>query len=139
MGPNYALITGASKGLGKVFADALAVRGRDLILVARSTSELETLANELKTLRGIKVETFTHDLAAPGAGVNLASELAERGLDIDLLVNNAGFGERGEFCELPLGRQLQMIYLHNSAVVELTYELLKPMIARQNELSATIR
>jgi len=132
MRPNYALITGASKGLGKVFAHALAARGRDLILVARSSSELETLANELKTSRAIKVETITHDLAAPGAGVNLARELAERGLNIDLLINNAGFGERGEFCELPLGRQLQMIYLHNSAVVELTYELLKPMIARQN-------
>src|SRR6266478_3580159 len=103
MRPNYALITGASKGLGKVFADALAVRGRDLILVARSTSELETLANELKTSRAIKVETFTHDLAAPGAGVNLARELAERTLNFDLFVNNAVFGERVEFCERPLG------------------------------------
>jgi short-subunit dehydrogenase len=132
MRPNYALITGASKGLGKVFASALAARGKNLVLVARSTNELEAIASELINSHAIKVETLTHDLATPGAGLSLAQELAERDLNIDLLVNNAGVSERGEFCELPLGRQLQMIYLNNTAILELTYELLKPMIAVRN-------
>lgn len=124
----YALVTGASRGLGKFFARALAARKRNLVIVARSIDKLEALANELRDSEGILVEPVALDLAAPGAGLHLAQELRERDIHIDLLVNNAGFGERGEFMQLSLERQLEMIHLHNTAVVELTYQLLPAMI-----------
>ena len=127
-GLTYALVTGASKGLGKFFARALAARKHNLILVARSKDKLEAVANELRNSEGISAEPLESNLAAPAAGLQLARELHERDLRIDLLVNNAGFGERGEFVQLPLERQLEMIYLHNTAVVELTYQLLPAMI-----------
>jgi uncharacterized protein len=128
--PAYALVTGASKGLGKFFARALAARGQNVVLAARSAQRLETLAAELRDSRGVLAETAVCDLAEPGAGRRLAGRLRERELSVELLVNNAGFGLRGEFLSLTLERQLEMIGLHNSAVVELTFELLPPMIER---------
>lgn len=125
---HYTLITGASTGLGKVFAHALAARKRNLVLVARSEDKLAALAAHLKTQHGILAETQSWDLAAPAAGQRLAQQLAERNLCIDLLVNNAGFGVQGEFRKLDLSRQLEMIQLHNTSVVELTYLLLPAMI-----------
>lgn len=125
----FALVTGASKGLGKAFARALALRQRNLILVARSKSRLEALAEELRQTHAVVVEIVILDLARPGAGLQLANELAERQLQIDLLVNNAGFGERGEFMKLPLERQLEMIHLQNTVVVELCYQLLPGMLS----------
>jgi short-subunit dehydrogenase len=124
----YALVTGASTGLGKVFAQALAERGHNLVLVARSEDKLATVASQLKTKHGILAEMLPLDLAAPAAGQRLAQLLAERHLRIDLLVNNAGFGVQGEFRKLDLNRQLEMIQLHNTSVVELTYYLLPAMI-----------
>ncbi len=124
----YALVTGASTGLGKVFAQALAARKHNLVLVARSEDKLRTLADQLQTSHGVRAETLAMDLAAPGAGRLLAQQLTERGLRIDLLVNNAGFGVQGEFRKLDLDRQLEMISLHNATVVELTYLLLPGMI-----------
>lgn len=128
-GSTCALITGASKGLGKYFARALAARKQNLILVARSKAKLEALASELRDSHGILAEPLEFDLASPGAGLELAQQLRERNLQVELLVNNAGFGERGKFLDLPLERQLKMIHLHNTAVVELTYQLLPSMIA----------
>lgn len=127
-GTTYALITGASKGLGKYFARALATRKQNVILVARSKDKLETLAGELRNAHGILAESLEFDLASPGAGLQLAQRLREHDFQVDLLVNNAGFGERGKFVDLSLERQLQMIHLHNTAVVELTYQLLPAMI-----------
>ena len=126
----YALVTGASQGLGKFFARALAARKQNLILVARTRDKLERLASELKASHNILAETLACDLAAPSAGLQLAGQLRERELSIELLVNNAGFGLRGEFLKLTLERQLEMIRLHDSSAVELTYELLPPMIGR---------
>jgi len=125
----YSLVTGASKGLGKVFAQALASRKHNLVLVARSEDELNELANQLRATHGIDVEVIPSDLAAVGAGQGLAQELSKRGLQVDLLVNNAGFGLQGEFRKLDLNRQLEMIQLHNSTVVELCHLLLPAMIA----------
>ncbi len=128
-GSTYALITGASKGLGKYFARTLAARKQNLILVARSKAKLDDLAAALRDSHGVLVEPLQFDLASPGAGLQLARQLREHDLQTELLVNNAGFGERGKFFELSLERQLQMIQLQNTAVVELTYELLPAMIA----------
>ncbi len=127
-GLSYALVTGASKGLGRFFARALAARQHNLVLVSRSKEKLETLANELRSSHSVEVESFEVDLAVPGAGPQLAKKLAERNLRVDLLVNNAGFGERGEFVKLSLEQQLRMIHLHNTVVIELTHQLLPPMI-----------
>jgi short-subunit dehydrogenase len=127
-GTTYALITGASKGLGKHFARALAARKQNVILVARSKDKLEALASELRNAHGILAESLEFDLASPGAGLQLAQKLRDHDFQVEWLVNNAGFGERGEFLDLSLERQLQMIHLHNTAVVELTYQLLPAMI-----------
>jgi hypothetical protein len=128
---SYALVTGASRGLGKYFARALAARQQNLVLVARDNDRLVKLAAALEQAHGIRAETLAMDLASPGAGGRLAEQLKERGLGIDLLVNNAGFGDQGEFLKLPLARQLEMINLQNATVVELTYNLLPAMIEQR--------
>jgi short-subunit dehydrogenase len=128
--PAYALVTGASKGLGKYFARALAARRQNVVLAARSAERLEALAAELRDSQGVLAETVACDLAAPGAGTGLARSLRERELPIELLVNNAGFGLRGEFLSLTLESQLEMTRLHNSTVVELCFGLLPEMIER---------
>jgi short-subunit dehydrogenase len=125
---NYALVTGASMGLGKAFARALAARKQNLVLVARSTDKLEVLASELIAAHDVEVQSIQFDLAQPWAGQRLAQQLRERALPIDLLVNNAGFGVQGQFWKQDLDRQIEMINLHNASVVELTYLLLPPMI-----------
>ena len=127
--PNdYALVTGASRGLGKVFAQALAERKHNLILVARSEDKLVELAEQLRSRYGIATEVIAIDLAAPGSGQRLVQQLHERALEVDLLVNNAGVGVQGEFRKLDLNGQLSMINLNNAAVVELTHLLLPEMI-----------
>ncbi len=128
---HYALVTGASRGLGRSFARALAARKQNLVLVARSGDKLADLASELQTAHGIEVVSIACDLAASGAGERLADELTTRGLEIDLLVNNAGFGDQGRFLELPLQRQLEGINLQNTTVVELTYRLVPAMVRRK--------
>ena len=127
----YALVTGASRGLGRCFARTLAAHKHNLVLVARSIDKLEALAGELRKTHEIQVETMPFDLAQPGSGQRLASTLNDRGLQIDLLINNAGFGDQRRFHELPLQRQLEAINLQNTTVVELTHLLLQPMIERQ--------
>lgn len=129
--PRYALVTGASRGLGRRFARVLAERKNNLVLVARSEAKLAALASELQTAHGIQVISIPLDLAAHGAGQRLADELTARELDIDLLVNNAGFGDQGRFVELPIERQLEGINLQNATVVELTHRLLPAMIERK--------
>lgn len=129
--PGYALVTGASRGLGRCFARTLAARKQNLVLVARSGEKLEALAHELRTAHGIQVESIPFDLARTGAGQHLADELTARGLQIDLLVNNAGFGDQGKFLQLSLERQLQAINLQNATVVELTHRLLPAMIQQE--------
>src|SRR5260370_26655870 len=126
--PTYALVTGASRGLGKAFAEALAARKRNVVLVARSKDKLEVLATELRTSQGILAESLQFDLASPVPCQRVSQQLSDRKLRINLLVNNAGFGARGRFWEFSLERQLEMMRLNNEAIVELTFHLLPPMI-----------
>src|SRR5439155_205116 len=128
----YALITGASSGIGEHFARALAARGHNLVLVARSGEKLQSLADELARVNGILAEALAFDLSAAGAADQLARALGERGHEIDLLVNNAGFGARGEFWQLPLDRQSEMLHLNIHAAMELTHRLLPAMIAKRH-------
>jgi uncharacterized protein len=127
----YALITGGSSGIGECFARALAARKRNLILVARSRNKLEALAEELASAQGIRALPLDYDLSVPGAARSLASQVRARELDVDLLINNAGFGARGEFWTLPLDRQSQMLGLNVHALVELTHLLLPAMVTQK--------
>ncbi len=126
--PRYALVTGASSGIGEGFARVLAERRRNLVLVARSKEKLEALASEFRTRHGILAQAIDFDLSLPDAAAGLYQRLGARGLKIDLLVNNAGFGARGKFWELPAERQASMIRLNVNALVELTYLVLPDMI-----------
>ena len=127
----FALVTGASRGLGMAFARELAARHQNLVLVARSLEPLNALASELRHSNSVSVVTLQMNLASPGAGQRLAQALSDGNLPINLLVNNAGFGLRGEFRTLELRRQLEMLHLNNEAVVELTYGLLPSMLEQR--------
>ncbi|HEV2232522.1 MAG TPA: SDR family oxidoreductase [Terriglobia bacterium] len=129
--PQFALVTGASSGIGECFARALAARKQNLILVARSKDKLTALASELRASHGIAAEPVDFDLSVPGAAASLAALLYERKLRVDLLINNAGFGARGKFHELPLDRQSEMLRLNIVALVELTHHLLPGIIERR--------
>jgi short-subunit dehydrogenase len=129
----FALITGASRGLGMAFARALAERRCNLVLVARSSEPLQTFASELRRSHPVSVIAIQVDLSSPGAGQVMAEQLSKGGISIDLLVNNAGFGLRGEFRDLSLPRQLEMLRLNNQAIVELTYSLLPAMLERRQK------
>jgi short-subunit dehydrogenase len=115
------------------FARALAERHCNLVLVARSAEPLHALANELRRSTPISVVAIQIDLSAPGAGQLLTEQLSNGEIPIDLLVNNAGFGLRGEFRGLSIRRQLEMLRLNNQAIVELTYSLLPRMLERQQK------
>lgn len=125
------LVTGASSGIGLELARCFAADKSNLILVARSLDALETLADELRQQHGITVHVLTADLSEPDASQKLFSEVKGRGLAVDVLVNNAGFGLHGEFAELPLARQLEIIHVNITALVELTGLFLPPMTQRQ--------
>jgi len=123
-----ALVTGASSGIGSAFARALRARGERLVLVARRADRLEALAQELGGSDVAAV--IPMDLAEPGGPARLQAEVDRRGLGVDMLVNNAGFGDTGPFLEAPIERLLGMIDLNARALVELTRRFLPGMIAR---------
>ena len=125
------LITGASAGLGEGFARALAAQGENLILTARRSGRLETLAAELRVAHKIEVHLFPADLTQPDAPAELLADIAAAGLTIDQLVNNAGFGAQGSFADGDATAQLGMIDLNCRALVALTHGVLPQMIARR--------
>ena len=128
---NASLITGASSGIGEVFARRLAARGRNVLLVARSEEKLVTLCNELGRSNSIRAQHVALDLSLPESPARLFEETEKRGLSIDLLVNNAGFGSFGDFAKADQARELNMIDLNVKALVELTYRFLQPMRERK--------
>jgi len=125
-----ALVTGASRGIGSHFARALAERSWNLIVVARSQDRLDELARQLTDSHRVRVEPIALDLTVPGAAATLARQVDEQKLEVELLVNNAGLGERGRFLSLSLEAQANSIRLNTLALVELTYMLLPGMVAR---------
>ena len=103
---NTTLITGASTGIGAAFARKLAARGRNVLLVARSEDKLIALCNELGRLTSIRAQYLALDLRQPDAAVQLLEETKKRELEIDMLINNAGFGSMGDFAKLDLEHEL---------------------------------
>jgi len=128
---NTTLITGASSGIGEAFARKLAAHGHNLLLVARSEDKLVTLCSELGRSANIRAQFVAMDLSSPDAAARLFEETTTRDLQIDFLINNAGFGSMGDFGKLDLARELGMIDLNVRALVELTYRFLQPMRERK--------
>ncbi len=127
-----ALITGASSGIGKELAKIHAKQGGDLVLVARRQKELEDLKFSLETNYSIKVETIVKDLSKVNSASELYEEVKSKNIEVEYLINNAGFGLRGKFHELSWDRQQQMINLNMMALTELTYLFLPQMIKRDS-------
>ncbi len=126
-----ALITGASGGIGEALARTLAQHGYDLILVARTMGKLEALGAELSAKNGIQTTSISSDLSAFDASEKLIAELETRNLNVDVLVNNAGFGEYGEFATGDPIKQQQMISLNILTLTMLTRHLLPKMLERK--------
>jgi uncharacterized protein len=124
------LITGASGGIGLALAHQFAAAGYDLVLTARSEERLRTVAREMEERFKVTATVIAADLEASEAPKALVDELSRRGLTIDALVNNAGFGLQGEFVKQPLERNLQMIQLNITALTALTGLLVPAMVAR---------
>ena len=126
-----ALVTGASAGIGKAFAEHLAARGYALVLTARRADRLEALAAELGRRHGSQVHVIAADLADPAAPAAIVADLEARGIRVDLLVNNAGFGVPGKFNRPTWAQHDAFIRVMVTAVCELTYRLLPGMVERR--------
>jgi short-subunit dehydrogenase len=126
-----ALVTGASSGLGAEFAKLFARDKHDVFLVARRLDRLQELAKELSERHGIKAQVFAADLAAEDGPARVVAEAARLGLEIDFLVNNAGFGSSGAFATSDPARELGMVQVNIRALVELTHAFVGPMVARK--------
>jgi short-subunit dehydrogenase len=126
-----ALVTGASKGLGRAYALELAHRGARVILLARTEPGLRAVAAEIRERHpGVDTEMITGDLAAPDGPERILRELRDRGLTVDLLLNNAGAGSVGPFLRRPLGPQLSTVGLNISGLLTLTHTIGAEMVAR---------
>ncbi len=124
---SIALITGASVGLGKDFADIFAKAGYDLILVARSKDKLEAIAKELTQKYSKKVTVIAKDLAKPKAAQELWKDINKLKLDVNCLVNNAGFGSNGPFLDSSFEREAEMIQLNINFLAEMTHLVAQKM------------
>ena len=127
-----ALITGASGGLGQAFAEQLAERGSHLVLAGRSEDKLQALAERLERQNKITTTVLTADLASATEVDQLISSLKTKRINVDLLINNAGFGVFQKFLETPLDRQIEEIDVNVRAVVLLTHALAPAMVAKKN-------
>src|SRR5207237_5578848 len=128
----WALITGASSGLGLEFADLLAAQKVNVVLAARRVEPMEKLASDLRRKYEVDVLVEPIDLASPGAATRLKSSLEAKSVAIDILVNNAGYGLHGDFLETPIERTLNMIQLNVMALTELTYLFGRDMATRRS-------
>ncbi len=126
----FALVTGASSGLGEEFARQLAHRGCNLVLTGRSREKLETLASDLARINGVATRVVTADLAQPGGAEQLALIVDDLGVTIDHLINNAGFGAAGAFAESEAARQAGMVRVNVESVVCLSRHFLPGMVSR---------
>ncbi|CQR59111.1 SDR family NAD(P)-dependent oxidoreductase [Paenibacillus riograndensis] len=127
-----ALITGASSGIGEVYAKELAARGCHVILTARSKDKLEALASEITRTHGVQAYALPIDLSKAEAPRLLAKSISELGVTVDILINNAGFGTTGRFEDINPEREQEQIMLNTAALVELTHLFLPGMLGRKD-------
>jgi short-subunit dehydrogenase len=128
----WALVTGASSGIGLAFAEKLASLGMNLVIVARRVERLEQTAARLAGLHNIFVEVCCADLAEASGPAAVYAFTEGKSIAVELLVNNAGLGGYGEFRTSDLGRQLDMVRVNCAAVVHLTHLYLPAMVARHS-------
>jgi uncharacterized protein len=128
----WALVTGASAGIGVALAEELAAGGTHLVLTARRLDRLQEVADGLRKKHGIQTQVVTADLAKRAAPQEIYAFTKEKGLRIDLLINNAGFGQYGEVPEVETQRLLDMVEVNCTAVVHLTRLFLPEMVARRS-------
>ena len=126
----WALVTGASAGIGWALAEQLAAAGVHLVLTARRTDRLEQLATDLSANHGVRVEIFGSDLSRPGSPGEIGAFTTGKNIEIELLVNNAGFGAFGYIHKISEQRLLEMVQVNCSAVVHLTRLYVPAMIER---------
>ena len=126
----WALVTGASGGIGEAFATSLAEKGLNLVMVARRSTPMERLADCLRIDHGVEVIVECMDLAHPGIGAELKARLDAQGVSVDVLINNAGYGIYGEFLDQPLAKTLEMLQLNVLSLTELTYTFACDMAQR---------
>jgi uncharacterized protein len=125
-----ALVTGASSGIGEAFAEKLAAEGFDVVVTARRAARLRAIQSRLQQKYGVRVEVIVEDLDQAGAPARLCAELEARGLKIDALVNNAGYGVPGSYVSRSWDVHSRFLQIMVIAVAELTYRLLPGMIDR---------
>jgi short-subunit dehydrogenase len=130
MNTNYALVTGATSGIGYELAKLLAKDGFNLIIVARDQDELHKTSAELMEQYGVGVTPIAKDLFIPSSAFQLYEQVKARGIDVDILINDAGQGQYGKFIETDIERELDIIQLNISSLVVLTKLFLKDMVAR---------
>lgn len=128
----YALVTGASTGIGYELAKLFAQDGYNIIAVARTQEDLDRVAQEFTSQYGIKVETISKDLFGEASASELYNEVKQRNLQVDVLVNDAGQGVYGLFAESDIERQIKIIHLNVVSLTRLTYYFLKDMLARNS-------
>jgi short-subunit dehydrogenase len=128
----WALITGASAGIGVALARELAAGGAHLVLTARRRERLEELAQDLAAKHKIKAAVFAADLSKPGAPEKIHTFTREQGIEVELLINNAGFGTYGELPSVEVGKLLDMVQVNCSAVVHLARLYLPEMVKRRS-------
>lgn len=127
-----ALVTGASGGIGAAIARELAAKGFDLVLVARTKDRLDELDAELGSVHGATSTVIAMDLSATDAGHRLATEVLGRGIEVDMVVNNAGFADYGVLWKANGEKIDQMIRLNMATLTELMHDLLPGMVARKS-------
>jgi hypothetical protein len=128
----WAVVTGASSGIGAEFARQLAARGMHLVLAARRADRLQELADELHRRHGTRCEVVVVDLAVPEGPRRLWEEIEQRGISVHILVNNAGFSQVGEVEDAPRELLLELLRLNVTAATDLTYRALPGMLARRS-------
>lgn len=130
MNKKTVVITGASGGIGRELSERYAKKGYDLFLLSRDERKLQRVKETLEEDYGIRVGYFPIDLAKPGSAKQAFEEMQNRGLQVDLLINNAGFGLVGKFLETNAQREMDMIHLNITTLVELTKYVLPQMKQR---------
>jgi short-subunit dehydrogenase len=129
---SYALITGASKGIGKAIAFELAAKGYNLLFVARSADLLQCVSEEIRAKYPVQIQHIVIDLSAADAARKVFDWSQQNGFPVSILVNNAGYGMSGPFESYPLEQHLNMLQVNCTALVELTY-LFLPQLKQHKE------